>query len=402
MPYPVLAIAASLLLAFMVATLIASSAGRLGFPLPVSDGRLGCIDGLRGFLALSVVAHHFIVWMQVTRLGGTWVAPTVPFFNQLGAGAVGLFFMTTGFVFYRRILTGLRRTSWPAVYITRAFRILPLLAFSVAAVAAIAMARTGVLLGRSDLEPLARWITSWGEPGLAGDPDAGRINAYVLWSLRYEWLFYLLVLPGAAAVMDLVRGRVPSWAVPTGLLVLAAAGQPISARLPLLHYLPLFAAGMFAFEARMHPGLATWLQSRVAALIAAAGLFMAAVAFPTPLSPGLPAFAFFFICAASGNSFFGILGTRGALVLGEISFSLYLLHGIVLSLFFVEGSWITSRMSASAAVLFLPLVAAVAVLVSCVTYLSIERPAMRLGSSLASHWTRFRVRSRSAEVEVAP
>lgn len=402
MPYPVLAIVVSTLAAFAAATVIASSTRRLGFPLPASDGRLGCIDGLRGYLALSVLAHHFVVWIQVTRLGGTWVAPTVPAFNQLGAGAVGLFFMTTGFVFYRRVLTGFRKTSWPAVYLTRAFRILPLLVFSVAVVATVAMARTGELLGRSDLKPLARWVTSWGEPGLAGDPDAGRINAYVLWSLQYEWLFYLFVLPGAAALMDVVRGRVPSWAIPTGLVVLAVAGQSVTSHVPLLHYLPLFAAGMFAFEVRMRPGMATWLQSRIAAVIAAAGLCLAAVTFPMPISPGLPGFVLFFICAASGNSFFGILSTRGALVLGEISFSLYLLHGIVLSLFFVEGGWILDEISSGAAMLFLPLVTAVAVLVSCLTYLSVERPAMRLGSSLASHWTRFRIRSRSAEVEVAP
>ena len=398
---PVPAIAAAILLAFAAATLVAALAERIGFPLPASEGRMGCVDGLRGYLALSVVAHHFIIWREVL-LGGTWTAPTLPILNQLGAGAVGLFFMTTGFVFYRRVLTGFRKTSWPAVYITRVFRIVPLLVFSVAVVALIAMARTGVQLGRNDLMALARWVTTWGEPGLAGDPDAGRTNAYVLWSLWFEWLFYIFVLPGAALLMDLVRGRLPSWTVPTALLGVAVVGGSLTSHLPLLHYLPLFAAGMFAFEARARPALVRWLQGRVAALIAAAGLVSAALAFPMPLSPGFPAFALFFICAACGNSFFGLLGTRGALVLGEISFSLYLLHGIVLSLFFVEGDWITIGIPAGTAMLFLPLVSVAAVLVSCVTYLGVERPAIRLGSHLASHWTRFRIRSQAPEVEVAP
>ncbi|WP_176591899.1 hypothetical protein [Sphingobium sp. EM0848] len=42
---------------------------------------------------------------------------------------------------------------------------------------------------------------------LLGDPDAGRINAYVLRSLRFECQFYLLMLPVCVAAMGVARTR---------------------------------------------------------------------------------------------------------------------------------------------------------------------------------------------------
>lgn len=39
--------------------------------------------------------------------------------------------MTTGLVFYPRVLAGFFKTSWPATYATRVFRIVPLILFSV-------------------------------------------------------------------------------------------------------------------------------------------------------------------------------------------------------------------------------------------------------------------------------
>ncbi len=99
-----------MLLGVSVAIVCVSFAGTravaVGFPLASGKDRIGCTDGLRGYLALFVLAHHFFIWVQIDRPGGTWAKPTVDVFNNFGQGTVALFFMTTGLVFYPYILSG--------------------------------------------------------------------------------------------------------------------------------------------------------------------------------------------------------------------------------------------------------------------------------------------------------
>lgn len=289
--------------ALVVATLLANAIGGSGFPLPPDDRRLGCIDGLRGYLALAVLIHHFFIWTQVTRLNGTWSPPSIHFVNQLGAGSVGLFFMTTGLVFYPRVLTGLRATPWTVVYITRVFRIMPLVIAATALVSAIIIARTGATPHIHDIEAVARWISTWNEAPLMAYPDSGRLNAYVLWSLWYEWLFYLFVLPACAAAMDVVRARqLPTWTVPLTLLGIGLLAQLVAklldCKVGIFFYLPLFAAGMLAFEFQSRPTVRAALAQPRIAVVAAIALLIAMATTPDPYSLSLPIFGFFFTCVA--------------------------------------------------------------------------------------------------------
>ena len=407
MPYPIATILAGAACAYLLATLCGAALARWGFPLPPAGRRLGCIDGLRGYLAISVLIHHFIIWIQVLRLGTGWTAPTMYVFNQFGAGAVALFFMTTGFVFYPRVLAGLRATSWPAVYVTRIFRIVPMTAASVVLIAAVVMLRTGHGPGHGDAAVVLKWLTTWGEPDLLGYPDTGRMNAYVLWSLWFEWLFYLFVLPVCAGLMDLLRGRAPSWMVPALLLLFGWKGQLLPIAYPavvasLMPYLPLFAIGMLAFECQRRTWLAAVLARPAMGLVAGLALVFAAKWNQTPYSSSMPLYGIGFGCIACGNSLFGLLRTRGALVLGECSFGIYLVHGLVLSLIYTDAAGLTARMPTYALpALLIPAAIAVTFLTAG-THLAVERPFIRLGSRLARLWTGRRINPEAAQVEVAP
>jgi peptidoglycan/LPS O-acetylase OafA/YrhL len=399
--YPTVAIVICLPLAFVAASYLASGLVRLGFPVTPEKNRIGCVDGLRGYLALSVVMHHFIVWLQITRLGGTWEAPGVPLFNQLGAGAVALFFMTTGLVFYPRVLTGFRATSWVFVYVTRVFRIVPLILVSLALITAIIARRMGggVPLDASYLRAAAIWISTWAEPPLLGYADAGRLNAYVLWSLKYEWLFYILLLPACALAMDLIRGRLPSIVVPLALLGLGLAGRAaigMSALYSVMTFLPLFALGMLAYETAQRPAIARWLRRTEAAVVAAGALAVSVTIFPTPYEAALPAYALVFACVAAGNSFFGLLNRKGALVLGECSYGIYLLHGTLLNVLFTEGAGLTAAFSTQALPVLMIAAAAAVAIITPVTFLLVERPALMLGRRLGRALTQQGVPARRA------
>ena len=401
--YPLLLILSMALVSMVAATAVGSLAVRAGFPLPMSDKRIGCVDGLRGYLALAVLVHHFVIWMQVTRYGGDWAAPTINVLNNFGAGGVALFFMTTGLVFYPRILAGFRRTSWFATYTTRIFRIIPLVMVSVALVTFIIVGRTGSHPGIDFIKDAFAWVSSWRQVPLLGYQDSGRIDAYVLWSLWFEWVFYILVLPACALVMDIIRDRAPSWIVPVSLLVISVSIRQTHFMRDLPQYLPLFAVGMIAYEAQQRTWLRRALQTPVAAVLACFALVLGLTTSPTPYGiPQMACIGFFFAVVACGNGFAGILRTRGALALGECSYGIYLLHGIMLSLLFVDGSWLIHSVSVETDFFLMPLAALTISVLTPLTFLLVERPMIRMGSRLAWLATGRYVRPSAPQVEVAP
>lgn len=339
--YPMTALALGAIGMLVSATLFGGLLARAGFPLQLAERRIGYIDGLRGYLALSVLMHHFVIWLQVVELHGAWSDPRSNPLNALGAGGVGLFFMITGLVFYPRVLTGYRATRWRAVFVTRAFRIVPLLTVSVAMIMAIIAVRTGARPSVKELKSILSWLSAWSEPPLLGYDDSGRVNAYVLWSILFEWVFYFCLLP------------------------------------------VLFAVGMLAYEVRQRTRAALLLQRPVAAIVALGDLEGGMLSAPTHYAvPQLILFGFFFVTVACGNNIFGVLHTKGALVLGECSYGIYLFHGVSLSLVFVEGSGFLQGHSARQLVVLLPLIAVAVVCVASLTYIIAERPM----SGLVPNW----------------
>ena len=386
MAYPVLGLSLGAVLAFLAALAVADFLARKGFPLPEGGRRIGRIDGLRGFLSLSVMVHHFVIWLQIERLGGSWAPPGVNFFQMLGAGAVALFFMTTGLLFYPRIRAGFRANSWPALYIARVFRLIPMGAAAFTFVTLVVIARTGRGLDADFPGVALQWITAWDTPPLLGYADSARINAYVLWSLQYEWQFYLIALPVCALLMDFFRPRLTSWTLPVAVILVSAVCRKLFPGVGLWRFMPLFATGMLAFEAQSRAEIACWLQSRAATAGAALALFLGLALFRSPLDLAWPFLALFFVSVACGNDMGGLLGTRAALVLGECSYGIYLTHGILLFLLFTYGDGLTGLFATPYLPLLLPVVAVAVVLLTAATYLLVERPGMKAGRYVADQW----------------
>lgn len=378
----------SIAVAFVVAVsagLLLSSSINREEAKKLDDERSRPIDGLRGFLALAVVTHHYAIWLQADRLGGDWAAPSSNFINQLGAGSVGLFFMITGIVFYPKIVKGFGNLAWGSIYVGRLARILPLTIVSIGIVSVLTMSRTAHVPTAKDLQLALMWVVSSGEPGFLGDSRAGQTNAYVLWSLHYEWMFYILIMPIAAIVLEWAPAR---W---ERLTVLGVAGgaalmcRSTDAGAGLLYFLPLFTIGMAIAEMREHPLLKKLLCGNAASCFALVALLAGMVLFKNPYGWGLPLFGFFLLCVACGNSMFGLLTRRGAITLGDISFSIYLLHGCVLSLTFVEGARLARPDYGIDMVAMLTLVVMVVICISHLSYRFIEQPGMALGRLCIRH-----------------
>jgi peptidoglycan/LPS O-acetylase OafA/YrhL len=402
MRYPVAGVLLAIVIGFVLATVAGKWIARAGFPLPPHTRRIGDIDGLRGYLALGVVAHHFIIWTGFVATGD-WRAPALNLFNQLGAGAVGLFFMTTGLVFYPKILAGFRQTQWPAVFVTRFTRIVPLVAFSFLLVTMVVIAHTDAAIDNSLFNAAAQWISTWEQPPILGYAGSARVNAQVLWSLRLEWVFYLLILPACALGRDMLRKAGPSWLVPVAFFLLALVLRRAGLPTRLFPLMPLFAIGMLAHEVQAREALARHLRAPWMTPLAVLALTIGATfaSNPASLAP-MMLFGFFFTCIACGNSLWGLLRLRGALVLGECSFGIYLLHGIVLFLLFTYLPGIVTRFGQGAAFAFLPLTMVAVTAIAATTYLLIERPWIRIGSRLARNWSPRRAALDWPQREVAP
>jgi peptidoglycan/LPS O-acetylase OafA/YrhL len=276
----------------------------------------------------------------------------------------------------------------------------------VIAISIILLARQGFET-RTDLASYLRaaayWIACLGEPSLLGDPDSGRMNAYVLWSLGFEWGFYLLVLPVCALVRDQIGGRHPTWFLPAAMFVLTLAMRPFKHAFPLIQYLPLFAIGMIAFEVQRHAGIRQRLRDwkvSVAALVALA-LGMTTSAWPYGPAP-LVLYGTFFVAVAAGNDLWGLLRCRGALVLGECSYGIYLVHGTVLAVLFVDLHNVERTLSIEALPMLLPLVMTLAVFVSAISHVLIERPFIDIGRRLIKSRPQVTSSAPVADADIAP
>jgi peptidoglycan/LPS O-acetylase OafA/YrhL len=267
--------------------------------------------------------------------GQPWRPPADRLYALLGPLGVALFFMITGFLFWCQIIDNAGSPDWIKLYVGRAFRLGPLYLVAIFAVFLVAFAATGFHIQ----EPAARIIyeiVSWAAPlGFhMGPPINGYAHASdligVIWSLRYEWLFYASL----AGTWVFARDSRLAWAFPaTALLASLAFIQfPIIGRVALqAPFIALFAAGMLT--AALRPLAGRLRLNRLAFSVLAGTLLLAVLSLFDNAYTVLPICmvggAFFLV--ANGCSLFGLLNTRPARRLGNISYGLYLLQLLVIA-----------------------------------------------------------------------
>jgi peptidoglycan/LPS O-acetylase OafA/YrhL len=298
--------------------------------VPDPKRRVGCIDGLRGYLALAVFLHHSFHWLYGLR-DSRFGPPTSNVLANLGSASVALFFMITAVLFYPKVLRRFSDREWLAHFISRIFRLTPLLWTATAAVSLVALIRNKFALASPPgvaILSLLQWLTFYGTPDLFGYRFTYRIIAGVTWSLVYEWGFYI-ALPALSYSFALLRDRVRPLAVLLGFSVYFEWLIYIGYDGP--RYYIVFAIGMLVAEVVRNPKAAGLLRSRWAAVLGLAALLaeflLGATAF-SALPPIL--LAVFLAPVVAGNSYFKILSLKGSVILGEVSYGIYLLHGILL------------------------------------------------------------------------
>ncbi|MEO8036830.1 MAG: acyltransferase [Acidobacteriota bacterium] len=330
-----------------------------------SASRFHAVDGLRGYLALGVFFHHAVVNYNYYRTD-RWELVGSTFYVMTGQVGVSLFFMITGFLFWSKGLAGTLDVS--RFLEARVRRLVPMYVVSVLAVFLIVFVLTGAQL-RVAPNLLLRQLLAWLSFGFLPTPNINGLNDTfainnVYWTLAFEWGFYL------ALPLCLVFAR--GWRFGLLVGVIAAYGAWIGAR-PLLWN---FVFGAIAAIIVRDGRYARIFASRGAAIVAALALV---AVFRFDGAYGLPQcllmFAFF-LFVAQGNSVFGLLTSMPARLLGTVSYSIYLVHTIVLYVVLrtINAFAPVSGLEPVTYWALMTLCGLLVIVVSCITFRYVEYP----------------------------
>ena len=356
------------------------------------------LDSLRGIAALTVVFSHY---SQITLTH--WMQHVPWRIATDGHSAVILFFTLSGFALTLQI-SGERKPGFTEFAVKRVCRIyIPYL------IAVFAAYIAYCVFYRSDLSWTGEWVNQAWHAGIDRQdllkhlffliPFSNSTLDPVLWSLVYEMRISLLFPILVIAVFSM-----PLW-----LSVALSAGLSLAAFgyyhhlhrtlmdasiqgewIPTIHYMSMFVLGILL--ARYRHVIASKLSEYSPRLLFIA-LMICVVAYGLMGAVNrhivsndvlrsfaddwfiLPAVTGILVLALSLRPFASLLAARPLVFLGEISFSLYLLHCIVLmSVLHYFGESYQRMSLLIAAVLILP--------VSIAGYYAVEKPSIRLGRYL--------------------
>ncbi|QLC65342.1 acyltransferase [Flavobacterium sp. LPB0248] len=301
--------------------------------LDVQEVRYPEIDGLRGYLAFFVFLHHSYIWRFFLQ-NGEWEEPKSNLFNHFGQTTVAFFFVITAFLFTLKLINSKnKQIDWSAYINARLYRLFPMYLFSVGIIFFIAGYLTNFksrIPFFENLLHLLSWILFNIRKGLSinGLEDSFLFNAGVTWTLPYEWAFYFL-LPLIALFFKLKVNYKTLL-----LFISTAAVIMIINESSLRHFFP-FLGGIIAALVISKNKLGAVLKQKKYAFLAVLLIACSIYFFNSGRKP-IPIIitTIVFIIIASGNSFFGLLSSTFSRKFGQITYSIYLLHGILLFILF--------------------------------------------------------------------
>lgn len=195
------------------------------------SGEYSAISGVRGLAAIFVYVNHAPYMLNTIGVKPSfsswgWI------YGNLGSFGVQIFFCITGFLFFDRIIKNNGEMSWNRFYEARIKRICPLFYTACIAYFIIAFVENkSVSLSASDLQTAVS-LMSFGF--IESSMKIGEFNLYpingVIWTLVHEWRFYfalpliayayankkigplVLLIAIIAAITDLYNSPLVCWA----------------------------------------------------------------------------------------------------------------------------------------------------------------------------------------------
>lgn len=356
------------LICFFVSFIFSSILSNKLISVDKCSSRNAKVDGFRGILASMVVLFHYSATYNIEKTG-MWLPYDIHIIKNMGSVAVSIFFMISGYLFYSVISK--RDICWKRFYLSRLLRIYPLyiIVIPIIAITAYSMG------GGTNYDYLIRYFEfRWGP--LFGYDGAYIINSGVQWTLLYEVLFYA-TLP---AIWSLKHRTATIWLTVSIVFAYVAhylyrAGE-INPNLFLLFIMGGICRFIVSKENR--------IISSFIMLFPALLLLVLACLYADPYSyiQMISLFFFFFLILVSRNKV-RILSNKYSLVMGDVSYGIYMIHGVVIFLIFRTGLINTKVMSAWVYFSLFPLVMLAVTFLASYSLIYIERPSMKLAVDIS-------------------
>ena len=348
------------------------------------------IHGLRGIAATAVVFYHLV---HLSKLG----PPAL--FDFIGRDfgySVHLFFVVSAFSLYYSTNSKIERAQWvPGYFARRLFRIAPLF-YLLVAFQLFRQLWFGGAISTSTNDILLNLTFAFGFVPFTGIVWGG-------WSVGVEMIFYvvfpvliLTIRSHRTALLFLVATLLISYAVRYGLHLQHVAGVAKTkwnwAYFAFASNLCFFAMGIYAYQVSRFYADLSWQRKAIPAfaLVALASLMFLGLGKslygPGRLDIMLWGFAFAALCVWQSISPSRVIANRFFEYLGERSFSIYLLHPVVIHFSKVQllaiYQWLQPYLGGYAYFVCAVLAIALVLVFAEATYRLVEVPGIRLGQKL--------------------
>lgn len=342
------------------------------------EGRCETIDGLRGFLAIGVFIHHAAIWQQFAT-NHVWQSPKSNVYNQIGLSSVMLFFMITSFLFTSKLLNAeYAPFDWRKFFFARFKRLAPMYYFSLILLLIIVAIQSDFTIKTSP-EELMKSMAHWALFALHDSPDINQlpqtsmINAGVIWSLSYEWLFYFS-LPLFAFLLSPAKSQFPWLLLSIGFISIFFWAQGFMPY-PLL----AFAFGVIPAFLKKYRAYSPQINQNFASILIIGLIALLCTSYHPYSITSMMILAAIFFTITLGSDVFGFLKNPIFQFLGDISYSTYLLHGILLYAFFnlVLGIGSTAKLSSMEYAMYIVFLTPLLVLISYLCFRYIESPFLK-------------------------
>jgi peptidoglycan/LPS O-acetylase OafA/YrhL len=340
------------------------------------------MDGTRGILSLWVLTHHLNCMTAVLQPDSLWdPGPGAVRSLMTSAFFTAPFFALTGMLFAGGLLASGGKMSTLQFIRNRFFRLTPAYLVSLLFVFGAAMYMTGFTL-REPLFELFKDVVRWSSFGLLARYDFNTAHVWtwhgMLWTLPFEISFYA-VLPVLAFLQR--RSGTPI-ALIGGLAVIGVFVEPY-----IFFTTGAVAAACLGWRHRLAPPF--WLAASVAALI----LLGVTADYSTPLMQALFLLPIL-VAVALQLKPYSLLRWRALRFVGEMSYSIYILHFPVISILYnlVLDRHAIDALAFPTRVALLTGLGIGLIALSALSFIFIERPCIELGRRGTRHALAMRAR----------